>query len=94
MTSGEHEGRIFLSYYHTKYGLFFLLKITYSIFILKMLQEVPKYSEMRHVVGVRFYVPINSYGHVEMVSSPNHTFFLGKLDRTVNQYSNEIVINL
>ena len=74
MTSGEHEGRIFLSYHHTKYGLFFLLKITYRIFILKMLPEVPKYSEMRHVVGVRFYVPVNSYGHVEMVSSPNHTF--------------------
>ena len=25
-------------------------------------------------------VPINSYGHVGMVSSPNRTFFLGKLD--------------
>ena len=79
MTSGEHEGRIFLSYHHTKYGLFFLLKITYRIFILKMLPEVPKYSEMRHVVGVRFYVPVNSYGHVEMVSSPNHTFSLVNL---------------
>ena len=29
---------------------------------------------------LRFYVPVNSYGHVEMVSLPNHTFFLGKLD--------------
>ena len=79
MTSSEHEGRIFLSYHHTKYGLFFLLKIAYRIFILKMLQEVPKYSEMRHVVGVRFYVPINSYGHVEMVSLPYHTFSLVSL---------------
>ena len=26
------------------------------------------------------YVPVNNYGHVESVSSPNHTFFLGKLD--------------
>ena len=25
------------------------------------------------------YTPVNSYGHVETVSSPNH-FFLGKLD--------------
>ena len=25
------------------------------------------------------YVPVNSYGHVRMVSSPNHTFFLGNL---------------
>ena len=24
--------------------------------------------------GLRFYVPVNSYGHVEMVSSPNHIF--------------------
>ena len=30
--------------------------------------------------GLRFYVPVNSYGHVETVSSPNHTFSLGKLD--------------
>ena len=24
--------------------------------------------------GLRFYDPVNSYGHVEMVRSPNHTF--------------------
>ena len=29
---------------------------------------------------LRIYVPVNSYGHVEIVISPNHTFFLGKLD--------------
>ena len=29
---------------------------------------------------LRFYVPVNSHGHVEMVSPPNHTIFLGKLD--------------
>ena len=23
---------------------------------------------------LRFYVPVNSYGHVETVNSPNHTF--------------------
>ena len=34
-----------------------------------------------------FYVPVNSYGHVGMVSSPNNTPFLGKLDLVVdNQY--------
>ena len=32
------------------------------------------------------YILVNSYGHVETVSSPNHTFFLGKLDKAVNQY--------
>ena len=31
-------------------------------------------------------VPVNSYGHVGTVSSPNHTFFLGKLDKVVNQH--------
>ena len=31
-------------------------------------------------------IPVNSYGHVGIVSSPNHTFFLGKLDSAVNQY--------
>ena len=25
--------------------------------------------------GLRFYAPVNGYGHVEYVSLPNHTFF-------------------
>ena len=29
---------------------------------------------------------VNSYGHGEMVSSPNHSFFLGKLEQAFNQY--------
>ena len=28
---------------------------------------------------------VNSYGHGGKVSSPNHTFFLGKLEQAVNQ---------
>ena len=28
---------------------------------------------------------VNSYGHCGIVSSPNHTFFLGKLEQAVNQ---------
>ena len=31
-------------------------------------------------------VPGNSYGHVGTVSSPNHSFFPGKLEQAVNQY--------
>ena len=27
---------------------------------------------------------VNSYGHYGTVSSPNHTFFLGKLEQAVN----------
>ena len=30
--------------------------------------------------GLILYIPVNSYRHVGTVSSPNHTFFLGKLD--------------
>ena len=30
--------------------------------------------------GLSFYFQVNNYGHVETVSSPYHTFFLGKLD--------------
>ena len=37
------------------------------------------------------YVPVNSYGHVGTVSSPNHTFFLDKLDYVVNQYFGHIL---
>ena len=29
---------------------------------------------------------VNSYGHGGTVSSPNHTFFLGKIEQAVNQY--------
>ena len=36
--------------------------------------------------GLTLYVSLNSYGHVSMVSSPSHTFFLAKLDNAVNQY--------
>ena len=35
--------------------------------------------------GLLLYVPGNSYDHVGTVSSPNHTFFLGKLEQVVNQ---------
>ena len=29
---------------------------------------------------------VNSYGHGRTVSSPNNTFFIGKLEQAVNQY--------
>ena len=32
------------------------------------------------LVDLILYILVNSYGHVGTVSSPNHTFFLGKLD--------------
>ena len=36
--------------------------------------------------GLMLYAPVNSYCHVWMVSSLNHTFFLGKLDEAFNPY--------
>ena len=33
------------------------------------------------LVGLRFYVPVNSYGHVVAVSSSNHTFSLASLTK-------------
>ena len=37
-----------------------------------------------------FMSQVNSYGHGGTVSSPNHTFFLGKLEQAVNQYFEHI----
>ena len=34
---------------------------------------------------------LNSFGHGGTVSSPNHTFFLGKLEQAVNQYFGHIL---
>ena len=36
--------------------------------------------------GLILNVPVNSYVHVGTVGSPNHTVFLDKLDKTVNQF--------
>ena len=32
-------------------------------------------SEYLFMFDLRLYVPVNSYGQVQMVSSPNHSFF-------------------
>ena len=39
------------------------------------------------LIGLRFYIPVNSDGHVKTVSSPNHTFFLDKLDKGLTSTS-------
>ena len=38
------------------------------------------------LLGLLLYVLGDSYGHVGTVSSPNHTFFFGKLEQAFNQY--------
>ena len=59
MTNGDPEGRIFLSYPHTKNGFFFLLTTVIYLFIylfiysfiffvyLKKLPVVPEYAKMQ-----------------------------------------------
>ena len=36
--------------------------------------------------GLLLYIPVNSFGHVGTVSSPNYTFFVDKLEQAFNQY--------
>ena len=37
------------------------------------------------LLGLMLYVPVNNYGHIGMVSSPNH-IFPGQVDKAVNEY--------
>ena len=58
------------------------------------------------LVGLRFYIPVKSYGHVELVSSPNHTvsvstYFRFELTTALlnqrkedNDHRNNFMINL
>ena len=49
------------------------------------LQRLSADYESNSVFVLLLYIPVNSYGHVGTVSSPNHTFFLDKLEQVVNQ---------
>ena len=44
------------------------------------------YLNNSYQICLLLYVQVNSYGHVGTVSSPNYTFYLGKLEPVVNQY--------
>ena len=44
------------------------------------------------LLWLMLYIPVNIYGHVGTVRSPNHTFFLSKLDQAVNQYFVHILL--
>ena len=44
----------------------------------------PRFGGVFVWFGLILNVPVNSYCHVRTVSSPNHTVFLGKLDKAVN----------
>ena len=58
----------------------------FASFAVKMFANKPLFSNQIFrnkftmlVVGLILNSRVNSYGHVGMVSSPEHTFFLGKL---------------
>ena len=48
--------------------------------------NIKKILYMYFVLFCCFTSQVKSYAHGGDVSSPNHTFFLGKLEKTVNQY--------
>ena len=48
--------------------------------------QLPPINSLHAGLFSCFTSQVNSYGHGGTVSSPNHTFFLGKLEQAVNQY--------
>ena len=52
-------------------------KITCHFKLYHVIGKLFFYSGIR-LFGLVLYVPVNSYGHVRTVSSPNHTFFPGQ----------------
>ena len=65
------------------------LKIAYGVkVIIGKNSEISsiEYLSFHYLFDLMLNVPVNSYGHVEMVSSPNPNIFLSKLDLVVNQY--------
>ena len=47
MTNGDHEGGIFLSYSHTKYGFFFLLTTVFIYLFIYLFPEVFEYANVQ-----------------------------------------------
>ena len=47
MTNGDHEGPMFLSHAPMNNELFFLPPSNTAFYVLKMLPEVPEYTEVR-----------------------------------------------
>ena len=76
------------------YAVFPLIKLhLMTVIDINMPPALPQEKEPYNVHIIKLLVlvwfdtlPVNSYGHVGMVSSPNNTFFLGKLDLAIYQY--------
>ena len=60
-----------------EFGSSALSHIIIQIFML------PKGEAYRCLFGFGFYIPVNSYGHVETVSSPNYTFSWASLTKPI-----------
>ena len=73
--------------FKTQYPLLKTVKIQISWPLMKPADQDPHcFHPYNFWFGLLLYVPVNNYGPVGTVSSPNHTFFLGKLERAVIQY--------
>ena len=70
--SSEHENANNLTFTSMVNAAFESLK-AWKVFIYYSILE----PDFICLFGLRFYIPVNSYGHVE---TPNHTFFLGMLN--------------
>ena len=58
--------------------LFYLILMTHAFN--SILVTSHQYLFFSGLVGLMLNFPVNYYGHVGLISSSNHTFFLGKLD--------------
>ena len=63
-----------------------------SLWELKVTGDVANFVPWDICLFCCFTSQVNSYGHGGTVSSPNHTFFLGKLEQAVNQYFMHILL--
>ena len=73
-----------------RWGAWLYRFLIFALFLtLEDTTSEPKESHDLAFIFVLFvlllYVPVNSYDHGGTVSSPNHTFLLGKLVKAVNK---------
>ena len=56
------------------------LQTANQVYILGEIMSVIAFAIVKQIFlfGLRFYISVNRYGHVETISSPNKTFFHGK----------------
>ena len=58
-----------------------LAKVGQFFFNVESTYEIPDLYMHFSLFGLMFYIPVNSFGHVETVNSPNHTFSWASLTK-------------